>query len=410
MGSSFLGKIRSITNEQASKSGSQLWYSRLDEKMDRVEPYTRSDLSKCPRWAHAFAAQRKDHRYYELLEDTIHPEFNYGYFAIWNDAGDICAVQPFFILEQDLLVGVSPRWGALIGRLRSVLPRFMRLRTLMVGCVAGEGHLDADEENSRRSLARTLAVGITEHAKNLRAPLIVLKEFPARYRTSLSEFLLRGFTRLPSLPMTRVSIDFSSFDDYMMGALNSATRTKLRRKYRAAEKTPKIELSIVRDVTSIINDIYPLYVAVYNRSKLHFEKLTQDYFCNLGRLMPEKVRFFIWRQNGKIIGFAECMIHETAFYAEYIGLDYGTALDLHLYHWMYRDMVSWAIANGYKEFRSSGLNYDPKLHFRHLLDPIDLYVRHTSRIVNSALKLLLPFLDPTKYDATLQKFANYKEL
>ena len=210
--------------------------------------------------------------------------------------------------------------------------------------------------------------------------------------------------------MTRVSIDYPSFNDYMMGALNSATRTKLRRKFRAAEKAPKIEMSVIRDATPIIDDIYPLYVSVYNRSKLRFEKLTQEYFCNLGRLIPDKVRFFVWRQNGKIIGFSECMIHEAAFYAEYIGLDYEVALDLHLYHLMYRDMVSWAITNGYKEFRSSGLNYDPKLHFRHLLDPIDLYVRHTSRIVNPALKLLLPLLDPTKYDATLRKFANYKEL
>jgi hypothetical protein len=378
--------------------------------MDRVEFYTRSDLSKCLRWSHAFATQRKDHRYYELLEDTIHPEFNYGYFAIMDSTGNICAVQPFFILEQDLLVGVSPRWGPLVDRLRSVFPRFMRLRTLMVGCVAGEGHLDAADEKTCLSLARTLAAGITEHARNLKAPLIVLKEFPARYRTSLSEFLVRGFTRLPSLPMTRVSIDFSSFDDYMRRALNSATRTKLRRKFRAAGKAPRIEMSVIRDATPIISDIYPLYVGVYNRSRLHFEKLTQEYFCNLGRLMPDKVRFFVWRQNGKIVGFAECMIHEAAFYAEYIGLDYEVALDLHLYHWMYRDMVSWAITNGYKEFRSSGLNYDPKLHFRHLLDPIDLYVLHTSRIVNRALKLLLPLLDPTKSDATLRKFANYKQL
>jgi predicted N-acyltransferase len=378
--------------------------------MNWVELYTRSDLLKCPRWSHAFATQRKDHRYYELLEDTIHPEFNYRYFAIRDSTGNVCAVQPFFILEQDLLVGVSPRWGGLVDRLRSIFPHFMRVRTLMVGCVAGEGHLDAVDEKSCRSLARTLAADITEHARDLRASLIVLKELPARYRASLSEFLAHGFTRLPSLPMTRLNIDYSNFDDYMMRALNSAARTKLRRKFRAAEKAPKIEMRIVRDATPIIGEIYPLYVDVYNRSKLHFEKLTQEYFCNLGRLMPDKVRFFVWRQNGKIVGFAECMIYETTFYAEYIGLDYAVALDLHLYHWMYRDMVSWAIANGYKEFKSSGLNYDPKLHLRHLLDPIDLYVRHTSRIVNPFLKLVLPLLDPTKYDPTLRKFANYKEL
>jgi len=38
-------------------------------------------------------------------------------------------------------------------------------------------------------------------------------------------------------------------------------------------------------------------------------------------------------------------------------------------------MVSWAIANGYKEFRSSGLNYDPKLPFAAPAGSIDLYVR-----------------------------------
>ena len=47
-------------------------------------------------------------------------------------------------------------------------------------------------------------------------------------------------------------------------------------------------MSIVDDVTPIIGDIYPLYLQVYNRSKLHFEKLTKEYFCKLGRAMPDK--------------------------------------------------------------------------------------------------------------------------
>lgn len=210
--------------------------------------------------------------------------------------------------------------------------------------------------------------------------------------------------------MTRVNIDYSSFEDYMNRALNSAARTKLRRKFRAATGVAPVEMSIVEDVTPVIDEIYPLYLSVYNRSKLHFEKLTKAYFRLLGRLMPDKVRFFIWRQDERIVAFAECMLHGESFYAEYIGLDYAVALDLHLYHRMYRDMVSWAIANGYKEFRSSGLNYDPKLHLRHRLDPIDLYVRHTSPILNQVLKVILPMLDPTKYDETLQKFPNYSEL
>jgi hypothetical protein len=52
-------------------------------------------------------------------------------------------------------------------------------------------------------------------------------------------------------------------------------------------------------------------------------------------------------------------------------------------HYAVRDMISWAIANGFKWFRSSGLNYGSKLQMRHLLDPTDLYVRHRSVVLNA---------------------------
>jgi len=196
----------------------------------------------------------------------------------------------------------------------------------------------------------------------------------------------------------------------MDGALNSHSRSDLRRKFRKADQGPGIERSVIADLSPVFHDVYPLYLNVYRRSKLHFEKCTKAYFCELGRLMPDKVRFFVWRRQGKIIAFAVCMLQEDAIYAEYVGFDYDYALDLHLYHYAYRDVVSWAISHGYKEFRSSGLNYDPKLHLRHLLDPIDLYVRHVSPPLNALLRTLLPWLEPTQYDETLKQFANYPEV
>jgi len=215
---------------------------------------------------------------------------------------------------------------------------------------------------------------------------------------------------VPSLPMTRLNIEYSSFDDYMKRALNSATRRKLRKKFQATVHAPAIEMTVVDDIAPCIDEVYPLYLQVYERSKLHFEKLTKEYLCGLGRLMPDIARFFVWRQDAKIVAFGLCMLEGDAIYAEYIGLDYSVALDLHLYHYAVRDMMSWAMANGYKWFRSSGLNYDPKLHLRHLLDPIDLYVRHASPAVNAILKRILPLLEPTRYDRTLKKFSNYDEL
>jgi len=371
----------------------------------RVDIFSRAEISSCSLWARTFVNSRKDYRFYELVEDSICPGFHYRYFGIRDRAGEISAIQPFFILDQDLLLGAGSRMKAFARGVRGIWPRFLVVRTLMVGCAAGEGHLDRTGEP-----LHCLSEEIVAHARKQGASIIVLKEFPARYRAALACFLAEGFTRVPSLPMTCLNIDYASFDEYMTKALKSATRAKLRKKFRAAERSEPISMEIVIDASAFADELYPLYLQVYNRSKLHFEKLTKVFFSEIGRRMPGKVRFFIWRQRGKIVAFTLCMMESEALYAEYIGLDYSVAFDLHLYHYAVRGMIEWAIANGFKRFRSGGLNYDPKLQMRHLLDPVDLYVRHSSPILNVVLKRILPFLEPTGRHKTLQKFSNYHEL
>jgi hypothetical protein len=375
-----------------------------------VEVVSRLEAMQCRHWTNSFGAEAKDRRYYELVEDTIHAEFDYRYFAVRDWKGEICGIQPFFILDLDLLIGTRPRIGGLTRFVRRLWPRFMHARTLMVGCAAGEGHLDGHDEFVRRSNARSLASAIVKEARGLKAGLIVLKEFPAKYRPALECFVHNDFTRIPSLPNVRLNIDYSSFEEYMRRALSGGTRKQLRKKFRATKQAPPIEMSIVDDITPVIDDVYPLYLQVYHRSKLHFERLTKAYFCGLGRRIGDKVRFFIWRQNGKIVAFASCILQGDTIHAEYLGLDYAVALDLHLYHYTFRDLINWGIAGGYKWFRSSSLNYDPKLHLRYRLDPIDLYVRHTSAIYNAVFNRILPWIEPTRYHKSLKKFANYDEL
>jgi hypothetical protein len=42
--------------------------------------------------------------------------------------------------------------------------------------------------------------------------------------------------------------------------------------------------------------------------------------------------------------------------------------------------------------------------------PLDLYVKHTSAIINVIMRMALPWLAPTRYDKTLEKFPNHGEL
>jgi predicted N-acyltransferase len=396
--------MRSSTGDMVFE-GSQ----RVADQKGSVDVLSSHHLQHCRHWKHAFASQHKDHRYYEIVADTLNPEFRYLYFALRDVQGHIQAIQPFFILDQDILAGARPYIGHLLDLVRRLWPRFLLMRTMMVGCAAGEAHLDDGNGATQAAHAQLLAGAITKHARILGVALIVLKEFPDNYRNVLSCFVRSGFTRVPSMPLTVLNIQYSSFDEYMQKALNSATRSKLRRKFRATLGLP-IKLTVSNDVRSIVDEIYPLYLQVYDRSKLHFEKLTKEYFCQLGRSMPDRVRFFVWRHQGRAVAFGECMVHGETMFAEYLGLDYSVALRLHLYHYVFRDLMNWGIANGYKWFQSSGLNYDPKLHLRHRLKPVDLYVKHTSSAINLAMRMALPWLEPTRYDNTLKKFPNYRDL
>ena len=64
----------------------------------RVEVLSRLELTHCRHWQGAFVGQRKDHRFYELVEDTIRQGFDYQYFAIkggdGDDSGDSAVLYP----------------------------------------------------------------------------------------------------------------------------------------------------------------------------------------------------------------------------------------------------------------------------------------------------------------------------
>lgn len=374
-----------------------------------VKIAARSEIAGLLRWRTAFAGERKDRRFYELVEDTLTDGFDYGYLVV-DDGKEICAIQPFFVVDQDLVAGANDLAKKSIAGVRRLWPRFLRARTLMVGCAAGEGHLDGDQ-SSQSTTAELLARSLPRLAGDLNCAMTVLKEFPAKYRAPLQCLRRAGFTRAPSMPMTTLALDFADFEDYLSARLSPGTRANVRRKLRAAERAqPAIAMSLVDDVTAIIDDVYPLYLKVFERSPLHFEKLTKEFLCEIVSRIPDKALFFIWRQDTRIIAFSLCMAQGDTICHEYVGFDYSVAFKLKMYYRVFHDIIEWAIANGYKRFYSGSLNYDPKWHLRQSLYPLDLYVRHASTPINALLRWLLPLLEPTHSDPILPNFHNYREL
>ena len=97
--------------------------------------------------------------------------------------------------------------------------------------------------------------------------------------------------------MTKLYIGYDSFDAYTEKALRSSSRRKLRRKLEATAGVSDIRMSVTDDAASFVDELYPLYLQVFERSKMQFEKLTKDFFRQLGQRMSDKVLFFAWRRG-----------------------------------------------------------------------------------------------------------------
>jgi hypothetical protein len=117
--------------------------SSAESESFSISVVSRAELAECTFWTSGFADERKDYRYYEILDDTLRDKFEHRYFQIVDNSGDIRAIQPFFLVDQDVLEGLGTERVPWISLVRRFYPRFLKLRTLMVGCSAGEAHLAA---------------------------------------------------------------------------------------------------------------------------------------------------------------------------------------------------------------------------------------------------------------------------
>src|SRR2546422_4887356 len=95
---------------------------------------TLAELQANDAWRRAFQNKCKDHRYYEIIEQTLANNFEHRYLLLEDQTGSIRAIQPVFFVRQNLVEGVSGKLRSIFDLVRKKFPRFLTMRVLMVGC------------------------------------------------------------------------------------------------------------------------------------------------------------------------------------------------------------------------------------------------------------------------------------
>ena len=257
---------------------------------------------------------------------------------------------------------------------------------------------------SNETATPLVAEALEKYAGSIGIRLVGFKDFPAGMRSAFSSLNQAGYVRVTGFPPLTLDLNFASFEEYAIKQLSRATRKNLRRKFRAAGGAwPPISFEVWTDAEQIVDEIYPLYLAVAETSAVQFEIFTREYFLEAGRSAPGKFRYFIWRQGSRAVAFSFCTVWDGTLYDNDIGLDYSVAYELNLYYVTFRDLLNWALANGLRRYASAPLNYDPKLRLRLEPQEVDVYVKHTSRWLNALIKAFARVFEPARTDPVLRR-------
>ncbi len=331
--------------------------------------------------------------------------FSYLYLLLFDEQRDPVALQPLIVVDQDLIVTAAATIKAAINFVRKFWPCFLQARILLAGCLDGDSKPGVIAPASPRRVNGLLAEALCICARRQKISLVSTKDFPAGMREELSPFVRAGYTRVGGFPPLVLDLNFTSFDQYMDSRLSRVTRKGLRRKLRKADAIkPPIAFEVLTDCSDVIDELYPLYLSVAKRAPLAFGIFPREYFVEAGERMPGRHRYFVWRSNGKVIAFNFCTICNGEIWDNEIGFDDEVTHELNLYYRTFRDVVVWALRSGLRRYHCGPFNYDPKLHLRLRPVPVDLYVWHRSRIINTLIRRIGPMFAPAKSDPALRKY------
>lgn len=146
-----------------------------------------------------------------------------------------------------------------------------------------------------------------------------------------------GFVLLEGQALAWVAIDFASEDEYLQRQSYSR-RKNIRRKLRARrgleiERVPTGDARFGDAAT--LAEFQQLFDNVYAQSEVHFDRLTPDFFRIVLREAASGGVVFVYRHQGRMIGWNLCYEHAGKLIDKYVGFAYPAAREQNLY------FVSW---------------------------------------------------------------------
>ncbi len=287
-----------------------------------------------------------------------------------------------------------------------IVPTVLCQRTLFVGSpILDEGRVGLVSHVNRRAALLSLQVALEKKANELRAPLIVWKDFP---ESSSADFNWlshqRRLFRVISFPNTVVEFPSHRKEDYF-AAMKGSRRHNLKKKLRRSREQVALGVEIIqRPDAKTLDDIFGLFWQTYEKSATKFERLNRKFF----EVVAERpaTHFIILREQvtGEMIAFMLCLDLGERLINLFIGMDYSRPKEWMLYFRLWEAAVDLALSRGFTAIVSGRSSYAIKIEMGNKLVPLNNYCQHRNIFLHNIYSILAQRVDWASLDEALARF------
>jgi predicted N-acyltransferase len=287
-----------------------------------------------------------------------------------------------------------------------IVPSVLCQRTLFVGSpILDESRIGFISDVNRRAALLSLQVALEKKADELRAAMIVWKDFPESLSADFNWLShQRRLFRVISFPNTVVEFPSLRKEDYF-AAMKGTRRRKLKTKLKRSREQVALSVEIVqRPDAKTLDDIFGLFWQTYEKSPTKFERLNRKFF----EVIAEKpaTLFILLREKitGEMIAFMLCFDLGERLVNMFIGMDYSRPKEWLLFFRLWEAAVDLALARGFSAIVSGRSSYEVKIEVGHRLVSLNNYCQHRNIFLHHLYRMLAQRVDWASLDEALARF------
>ena len=351
-------------------------------------------------WHKVFPDVLENYDLFKTVEESGITQFSFYHVMVYDKKEPVGAAT-CFLVDYSLDTSVSGPIRRITNSIKKLSPNIFSVKALVCGTPMTPGRIGL--AGDRDEVFRVILRKIEQLAKKKKAAIVAFKDFDRSFAGILDPLRKEGFAKFDSLPNTELNIGFRDFEGYLK-TLSGATRYDLRRKFKKVDGRVKIDMKVVDSPDpEELKDVYKMYLDIVARNDMNFELLPEAFFRDVSKNMPGRVKFFLWRIDGRMAAFLFALVSKERFIDYFVGFDYSIAHKYHLYFLKFRDALNWCIDHKIKSYEMGITAYEPKLRLGFDLVPLYIYAKLRNRMLRPVFNLICQLLKFEHFDPVLRK-------